>query len=77
MGISRVSVLIVYTWSNRVVFLQLRLRCPTSPQFQQIGPGFPVDVEAKDDSEELCLTPHLFKLLDVVSCVEGELVLSA
>ena len=42
-----------------------------------MGPDFPIDVEAEDDSEELCLTPRLFKLLDVISCVEGELVLSA
>ena len=42
-----------------------------------MGPNFPVDIEVEDDSEELCLTPHLFKLLDVVSCVEGELLLSA
>ena len=42
-----------------------------------MGPDFSVDVEAEDDSEELCLTPRLFKLLDVISCMEGELVLSA
>ena len=41
-----------------------------------MGPDFPVDVEAEDDSEELCLTPRLLKLLDVILCVEGELVLS-
>ena len=56
--------------------MQLHLRCPTSWQFQQTGPDFPVDVDAEDDSEELCLTPLLFRLLDVVSRVEGELVWS-
>ena len=38
---------------------------------------FPVDVDAEDDSEELCLTPRLFKLLDIFSRVEGELVWAA
>ena len=56
--------------------MQLRLWCPTSWQFQQTGPDFPFDVDAEDDSEELCLTPCLFRLLDVVSRVEGELVWS-
>ena len=56
--------------------MQLRLRCLTSWQFQQTGPNFPIDVDAEDDSEELCLTPRLFRLLDVTSSVEGELVVS-
>ena len=56
--------------------MQLRLWCPTSWQFQQTGPNFPIDVDAKDNSEELCLTPRLFRLLDAASSVEGELVLS-
>ena len=56
--------------------MQLRLRCPTSWQFQQTGPDFPIDVEAEDDSEELCLTPCLFTLLDIAWSVKDELVLS-
>ena len=56
--------------------MQLRLRCPTSWQFQQTGPDFTIDVDAEDDSEELCLTPRLFRLLDIISSMEGELVLS-
>ena len=35
-------------------------------------PIFPVDVDAEDDPDELCLTPCPFTLLDVVSSVEGE-----
>ena len=56
--------------------MQLCLRCPTYWQFQQTGPEFPIDVDTEDDTEELCLTPCLFKLLDVVSSIEGELVLA-
>ena len=56
--------------------MQLRLWCPTSWQFQQTGPDFPIDFDAEDNSEELCLTPRLFKLLDVVPSMEGELVLA-
>ena len=55
----------------------MRLWCPTSPQFQQIGPDFPIDIEAEDDADELCLMPCLFELLDLVLRVDGEYVLSA
>ena len=72
MGISQVSLHL----EQQDGFLQLRLWCPTSWQFQQTGPNFPVDVDAKDDFEEVCLTPRLFRLLDIVSSMEGELVLS-
>ena len=58
-------------------FGQLRFRCPASPQFQQIGPDFSVDVEAEDDADEVCLMPCLFVLLDLVSRIDGESVLSA
>ena len=58
-------------------FGQLCFRCPASPQFQQIGPDFSVDVEVEDDADEVCLTPCLFVLLDLVSRVDGESVLSA
>ena len=55
-------------------FGQLRFKCPASPQFQQIGPDCSIDVEAEDDADEVCLTPCLFALLDLVSCIDGESV---
>ena len=58
-------------------FGQLCFKCPASPQFQQIGPDFPVDVEAEGDADEVCLTPCLFALLDLKLCIEGDSVLSA
>ena len=58
-------------------FGQLRFKCPASPQFQQVGPDFSVDVEVEDDADEVCLMPCLFVLLDLVSHVDGESVLSA
>ena len=58
-------------------FGQLCFRCPASPQFQQIGLDFSIDVEAEDDADEVCLTPCLFVLLDLVSRIDGESVLSA
>ena len=58
-------------------FGQLRFKCPASPQFQQIGPDFSIDVEVEDDADGVCLTPCLFVLLDFVSCVDGESVLLA
>ena len=58
-------------------FGQLCFRCPASPQFQQIGPDFSIDVEAEDDADGVCLTPCLFVLLDLVSHIDGESVLSA
>ena len=58
-------------------FGQLCFRCPASPQFQQIGPDFSIDVEAEDDADEVCLMPCLFVLLDLVSRIDGESVLSA
>ena len=56
---------------------QLRFKCPASPQFQQIGPDFSVDVEAEDDADEVCLMHCLFALLDLVSRVDGESILLA
>ena len=56
-------------------FRQLRFRWPASPQFQQIGPDFSVDVEVEEDTDGVCLTPCLFVLLDLVSCEVGEAVL--
>ena len=58
-------------------FGQLCFKCPTSPQFQQIGPDFPIDVKAEDDADGVGLTPCLFALLDPKSHVDGESVLSA
>ena len=56
-------------------FGQLCFKWPASPQFQQIGPDFSVDVEAEDDVDEVCLTPCPFLLLDLVSRKDGEAVL--
>ena len=58
-------------------FGQLHFKCPASPQFQQIGPDFSIDVEAEDGADEVCLTPCLFVLLYLVLHVDGESVLSA
>ena len=73
MGITWVNVPFVYTWSNRMGFDSCACGVLL---FQQVGPDFPIDVEAEDDSVELCLTPCLFELLDLVSCVGGTFVLS-
>ena len=56
-------------------FGQLHFRWSASPQFQQIGPDFPVDVEVKEDADGVCLTPCLFVLLDLVLREDGETVL--
>ena len=56
-------------------FGQLRFRWPASPQFQQIGPDFSIDVEVEEDVDGVCLTPCLFVLLDLVSREDGESVL--
>ena len=53
-------------------FGQLHFRWSASPQFQQIGPDFSIDVEAEDDADGVCLTPCLFVLLDLMSCEDGE-----
>ena len=56
-------------------FEQLRFKWPASPQFQQIGPDFSINVETEDDDDEVCLTPCPFLLLDLVSREDGEAAL--
>ena len=56
-------------------FGQLHFKWPASPQFQQIGPDFSVDVEVEEDVDGVCLTPCLFVLLDLVLHKDGEAVL--
>ena len=55
-------------------FGQLAFKCPVSPQFQHIGPDFPIDIEVEDDDDEVCLMPCLLALLDLVSGVDGKSV---
>ena len=55
-------------------FGQLCFKWPASPQFQQIGSDFSVDVEVEDDVDDVCLTPWPFLLLDLVSHEDGEAV---
>ena len=55
-------------------FGQLRFKWPASPQFQQIGPDFSVDVEVEDGVDDVCLTACPFLLLDLVSSEDGEAV---
>ena len=55
-------------------FEQLHFKWPASPQFQQIGPDLLVDVEVKDDDDDVCLTPCPFLLLDLVLSEDGEAV---
>ena len=55
-------------------FGQLHFKWPASPQFQQIGLDFSIDVEAEDDVDEVCLTPCPFLLLDLVLREDGEAV---
>ena len=55
-------------------FGQLRFKWPASPQFQQMGPDFSVDVEVEDDVDKVCLTPCPFLHLDLVSRETGEAI---
>ena len=48
-------------------FGQLCFKWSASPQFQQIGPDFSVDVEVEDDVDDVCLAPCSLLLLDLVS----------
>ena len=71
-GISRVSALSACILEQYGGFGQLCFKWPASPQFQQIGPDFSVDVEMEDEDDKVCLTPCPFLLLDLVSREDGE-----